>query len=223
MKHEFNLEKSAEFKFKDGSNIFFTSDTHFSHDKIIEYCKRPFKDANHMNEVMINNWNSVVGPDDIVFHLGDFAWGGSQVWNSILDRLNGHIYLILGNHDEKNLRQGYISKFEWVGYQMHISIEGRSVYLNHYPFLTYGGIYRSEEDQVWQLFGHVHSQKNRTNYSCITDEEVKEILSQDKERLNYILPSQYDVGADNNDYTPISWNKVDKIIKKQLSDSKLCK
>ena len=50
------------------TNIFFTSDTHFGHEAIIKFCSRPFKDAHEMDEVMINNWNNKVGPDDLIFH-----------------------------------------------------------------------------------------------------------------------------------------------------------
>ena len=57
-----------------------------------------------MNEVLINNWNSVVDEDSTVFHLGDFAWGGFNKWKEIRDMLNGHIVLIKGNHDWKNGR-----------------------------------------------------------------------------------------------------------------------
>ena len=84
------------------TNIFFTSDTHFGHEAIIKFCNRPFKDAHEMDEVMINNWNNKVGPDDLIFHLGDFAFGGSELWNSILPKLNGHKVLIISNHDRKN-------------------------------------------------------------------------------------------------------------------------
>lgn len=51
-----------------------------------------------MNEALVENWNKVVPEDGIVFHLGDFAFGGSSVWNEIIPRLNGQIYLIMGNH-----------------------------------------------------------------------------------------------------------------------------
>ena len=139
---QYSTDKKPQINISDGSRVFFTSDTHFSHANIIKFCQRPFKDVSHMNDELVQRWNEVVGPDDIVFHLGDFAWGGSDVWNSIMSRLNGKIYLVLGNHDEKNIRQGYMKRFEWVGYQMHITIEGRSIYLNHYPFLCYGGSYR---------------------------------------------------------------------------------
>ena len=94
--------------------IWFTSDTHFYHSNIIGFCKRPFKNVEDMNETLIENWNRVVGQDDIVFHLGDFCLGGSAEWTKILDRLNGKIYLIMGNHDLKNIRQGYINRFEHV-------------------------------------------------------------------------------------------------------------
>ena len=71
------------YKF-DGSRVFFTSDTHFNHTNIIRFCNRPFKDVIHMNETIIANWNSVVGPDDIIFHLGDFCLGGSAEWINVL-------------------------------------------------------------------------------------------------------------------------------------------
>lgn len=95
-------------------HTFFTSDTHFGHANIIRLCNRPFQNVEEMNEVLIENWNKVVSKDDTVFHLGDFAFGGSSVWNSIIPRLNGHINLIIGNHDRKNLRQGYMLYFDMV-------------------------------------------------------------------------------------------------------------
>lgn len=101
------------FKF-DGDKVFFTSDTHFNHANIIDFCKRPFGSVEEMNEALIANWNRVVSKDDIIFHLGDFCFGGSEVWNSILDRLNGKIYLILGNHDIQNFRPSYFERFEHV-------------------------------------------------------------------------------------------------------------
>ena len=151
------------YKF-DGSKVFFTSDTHFYHGNIIRFCTRPFKDVEVMNETIISNWNNTVGQDDIVFHLGDFCLGGSAEWTKILDRLNGKIYLIMGNHDLKNIRQGYIDRFEYVAMQMHIEIGKQKIYLNHYPFLCFDGGYKD----VWQLFGHVHTRKNNTGIDAFT-------------------------------------------------------
>ena len=84
-------------KIEDSSKIFFISDPHFNHGNIIKFCARPWETKEEMTEAMINNWNSVVGPDDIVFCLGDFMWASS--WNTTLERLNGHIHLIWGNHE----------------------------------------------------------------------------------------------------------------------------
>lgn len=205
--HKHNADKMNDFVFENGSNVFFTSDTHFNHSNIIKFCDRPFVNVREMDDTLINNWNNVVGEDDIVFHLGDFAWGGSQIWNDTLNKLNGRKYLILGNHDMKNIRQGYMDKFEFVGYQMQIRIEDRSIYLNHYPFLCYGGSYRGE-DSVWQLFGHVHTCSGPHKHE-----------GKDDERLKYLFPFQYDVGVDNNNYAPISWSDVKKKIMDQINES----
>ena len=190
-------ESKMNYKF-DGSKVYFTSDTHFNHANIIGFCNRPFKSVEEMNEKLIENWNNVVGADDIVFHLGDFCLGGSAEWTKVLDRLNGKIYLIQGNHDMKNLRQGYTNRFELITMQMHIEVGKQKIYLNHCPFLCYGGAYRD----TWQLFGHVHTSKYNTG--------------KDKSRLAYLFPTQYDVGVDNNNFTPVFFEQVKSIIKKQV-------
>ena len=81
-----------------GNGLWFTSDTHFYHNVIIEYCKRPFETIEEHNQKLIDNWNAVVGLDDTVFHLGDFCLGGAPKWREIREQLNGHIILIVGNH-----------------------------------------------------------------------------------------------------------------------------
>ncbi len=123
-----------------------------------------------MNETIISNWNRMVGPEDIVFHLGDFCLGGSAEWINILNRLNGKIYLISGNHDIKNLRQNYTKYFEQIAMQMYIEVDKQKIYLNHCPFLCYDG--------------------------------------------------SYDVGVDNNDFTPVSFAQVKAIIGKQIEQSR---
>ena len=186
----------------DGDKVFFTADTHFYHANIIEFCHRPFRSVDDMNETLIANWNKVVGADDIVFHLGDFCLGDSAKWNRLLDRLNGKIYLILGNHDLRNFRKSYAERFESVAMQMHIEVDKQKICLNHYPFLCYDG----SNVGVWQLFGHVHTNKNNT--------------SNDAARLKMLFPTQYDVGVDNNDFTPASYAQVKEIIEKQFRQSK---
>ena len=82
---------------EDSSKVFFISDPHFNHGNIIRFCGRPWSTKEEMTEAMIDNWNKTVGPDDIVFCLGDFMWSSS--WNNILEKLNGHIHIIWGNHE----------------------------------------------------------------------------------------------------------------------------
>ena len=77
---------------------FLISDTHFGHANIIKYCDRPFSTVSHMNEVLIDRWNSVVSNNDTVIHLGDFCFGAPDVY---LQRLQFKtMYLIKGNHDK---------------------------------------------------------------------------------------------------------------------------
>ena len=192
---------------EDGSNVFFTSDLHFGHRNILEFCKRPFNSVEEMDEALIENWNSVVKPNDLVFNLGDFAFAPRWRWYKILGRLNGVHTLILGNHDITRWPGDNVMElFHRVEQQMILKIGERYVYLNHYPFLCYGGSYRSPEQAVWNLHGHVHSSPNPT-----------ERRGKDEERLSYRFPYQYDVGVDNNNYTPVSWEQVKDIINKQIN------
>ena len=178
--------------------VWFTADTHFGHRNIIRYCQRPFASVEEMNETLVDNWNRVVGKDDVVFHLGDFSVGGAAEWTSLLDSLNGRIFLVLGNHDMNNVDQGFMRRFENVSMQMLVSIGKQRIYLNHYPFLCYGGAYRGS----WQLFGHVHT--------CPCNSGL------DNSRLEMLFPTQYDVGVDNNNFKPVSFEEVEMKIKNQV-------
>ena len=177
------------------SKVWFTSDTHFFHDNVIEYSQRPFASVEEMNETMIANWNKVVHSDDIVFHLGDFCFGDAKEWNYILDSLKGRIVLILGNHDMRNIGRDFMDRFIYVTQQMSIRIAGQKIYLNHFPYLCFSG----ENYGAWQLFGHIHT--NPYNHNVI-----------DEQRLSVLQPTQYDVGVDNNNFTPVSFTKVREII-----------
>ena len=67
----------VKYNEEEAKHIFFTSDTHFDHKNILRFCNRPWETVEEMNQGLIDNWNSVVGPDDIVFHLGDVSFGGN--------------------------------------------------------------------------------------------------------------------------------------------------
>lgn len=102
-----------------------------------------------------------------------------------------------------NIRQSFIGRFEHVAMGMHIMIGKQKIYLNHFPFLCFEGGYKD----VWQLFGHVHTRKNNTGI--------------DAGRLQYLYPTQYDVGVDNNDFTPVSFGQVKEIIQAQIRNAKI--
>ena len=78
---------------------FFTSDHHFGHAKIIDYCNRPWDDVDSMAQGMIDRWNETVEDDDVVYVLGDFAMGELQFTLPIVGQLAGTKHLIAGNHD----------------------------------------------------------------------------------------------------------------------------
>lgn len=89
-------------------DIWVISDTHFNHANILNFTDsrtgnlvRPgFADVNHMNEHMIEKWNSRVKPGDIVYHLGDVVMGNKEWMHKNFNRLNGSKRLIVGNHDD---------------------------------------------------------------------------------------------------------------------------
>lgn len=80
---------------------FLIADTHFGHENIVVYCGRPFKDSVEMDEVIINRWNKIVSPMDIVYHLGDFSLSKEHTPDWYVKRLNGRIVLVMGNHDRR--------------------------------------------------------------------------------------------------------------------------
>ena len=180
------------------NKMWFTSDTHFFHNKVVKYCQRPFASVEEMNNELISRWNQVVHRDDVVFHLGDFCFGKSDKWNYILDRLKGKIYLVLGNHDIGHINEEVASRFEHVAIQMRLNVNGQKIYLNHFPFFSYCG----DIHGTWQLFGHIHSNLHNCN---IIDEH----------RLAMLRPNQYDVGVDNNNFTPVSYRQIEQIIKRR--------
>lgn len=141
--------------------IWFTSDTHFNHQNILAYEPetRPFETVEEMNEVIIKNWNDKVKPDDTIYVLGDFFMGMLDKIEDILNRLNGKIILVRGNHDTKKRIEIYKSKGIEVKDFDHFAYKGRYFILCHFPnnneeFIRM--ITQDNSEVVW-LYGHVHS------------------------------------------------------------------
>jgi calcineurin-like phosphoesterase family protein len=140
-------------------SIYFVSDTHFSHLNIIKYCNRPFNDTSHMNEILIKNWNGRVTPEDTVYHLGDFGWGGVDKLLPIFKRLNGKTkILIRGNHDQDAV------KLPWNSIHDTLEVKGLNTtyQLCHYPMRSWNKSFHGAKG----LHGHTHGTLSPHGWSC---------------------------------------------------------
>lgn len=176
-----------------GIGVHFTSDTHFGHKlpRLLE--SRGVADAAAMDELLIANWNSVVGKRDLVYHLGDFALCGSTRRREIVSQLNGNIVLLPGNHDRRENVRALASLLFAVAPRLHdIEVDGRQVVLCHYPLLSW----EKARYESWHLHGHLHRSVFPVQNSLL----------------------MMDVGVDMNDLTPVSWERVcDHIESKKSS------
>jgi len=137
-------------------DIWVTSDTHFFHENIIQYCGRPFANAELMNEALVDRWNSVVKPGDKVYHLGDVGMGAGcyQELGGLLTRLHGSKRLIVGNHDDIPFlaKGGWFKKValwrvftEWNLLMTHVPVHEASI---HERIVVAGGV---------NVHGHIHT------------------------------------------------------------------
>ena len=202
-------ERKYQWTLEEAENMFFTSDTHFGHENILKYCKRPFKNIQEHDEELIRRWNETVPEDGIVFHLGDVAFDTNQRIKEVLEQLHGKIYLIIGNHDWRRITDQHKWRFEEMTQQMSIKVGDTQIILNHYPLLCFAGAWKGL-NATWQLFGHVHSGP----YSDV---------GIDHQRLVNLFTTQYDVGVDNNDFRPVSFKEVSQIIKNQMMSLGMCR
>ena len=164
---------------------FFTSDSHFFHRNIIDYCDRPWssgrdgdgklivtdEDVSRMNEDMVKLWNETVGKDDVVWHLGDFCLGKKENYDWLFpveerdaagmptmrsSRLNGRINLVLGNHDCRKYSFYTGMPFRRV-YDVPVLIDDFIV-LSHAPL-------NFVKAPFFNIFGHVHSTGTFSTFS----------------------------------------------------------
>lgn len=150
-------------------NVWLTSDTHFFHKNVIQYCNRPFSDVPSMNSALIENINAEVQPYDTLIMLGDMCFKGAKGWQETIGMLRGLKRLIRGNHDGIN-RTPLLQMGIEVGYygSLHVLENEKEKYvfnLSHYPYLNAGDHTTEErfadrrlvDDGVWLLHGHVHT------------------------------------------------------------------
>lgn len=153
-------------------DIWVISDTHFFHKSILTFVDSTsgklvrgdrFDDVDTMNEHMLEQWNSVVKPGDIVYHLGDVFVGAKEDFEKFWPKLNGRKRLTVGNHDNiKYLSSGGF--FQKV--QMWRMFPEFGLLLSHVP-LHLNSLYRwpSKDDPVaahreielmTNIHGHIH-------------------------------------------------------------------
>jgi calcineurin-like phosphoesterase family protein len=128
-------------------SIWFTSDNHFGHKRIIELANRPFSSLNEMDECMIVRWNDRVKPGDIVYHVGDFAFTDHDPY---LERLSGQKFLVPGNLDHSNRVKKATG---WVKVERIMDVilpDGTMVVLCHYAMRVWS---RSHHGAI-HLYGH---------------------------------------------------------------------
>lgn len=131
--------------------VFFTADQHFGHRRILELEGRPFDDVAAMDAALVERWNAVVGPDDVVHVLGDVALGEIDDSLALVAQLNGTKHLVAGNHDRcfalarggrgrtaqewlaTYLDAGFATATDGLETQELVTASGRTVLLSHFP------------------------------------------------------------------------------------------
>ena len=172
------------------NQIFFTSDNHFLHPKVIEYRQRPFTSEDQMNNWMISKWNEKIDDTDIVYHLGDFAIekkdreSGERAIKKILPQLRGQKILIAGNHDEAYLKI-YNKYFIEILNYYELNANGKKLILFHYPIEEWNGFFR---DSI-HLHGHQHGN-------------------------NVLKKNRLDVGVDLHNFMPLSFAEMIEAVQK---------
>ena len=186
--------------------LWFTSDEHYGHSNVIEYCERPFDGLEDMHAELISRHNTVVQPDDTVYHLGDFCFK-TKLMEQILPLLKGNHVLVPGNHDEchpchskycgKQLRYreaGFtITEPEGTTIIFEDNDTFECVELNHFPFIALDDRYPEwlpQDHGQWLLHGHIH---NREGGWRVRDRMIN-------------------VGVDVWDYAPVSEEQIRSII-----------
>lgn len=150
---------------------FFTSDLHFGHANIIEYCGRPYRDVEEMDEDLIERFNSKVGPEDRTIFMGDILMGRFDVSIERLEQLNGELIVVPGNHDPlfptHGARQSRKDRFtdcfdEVWELSGKYDLDGVGVNYCHFPYVPDPWDraelepYRPVDDGLWLIHGHVH-------------------------------------------------------------------
>ena len=166
------FERPLKLTHNDDHKVFFTSDSHFNHDKEFIYKSRGYSNRYEHNDALIAKINEVVRPQDTLIHLGDFCLNITPPeFEEILRRINcQNILYIWGNHNscirrmyEETLAGEYqrndievypyaVGKITYLGYYKELIVNGYMIVIHHYPHQ----IFNQMQKGAWQLSGHSH-------------------------------------------------------------------
>ncbi len=197
---------------------YYIADLHFFHDNMnTKMDNRGFASVEEMNEHMIEKWNRKVRKNDEVVILGDFSWGNAEETNAILERLNGKLYLIAGNHDRFLKQQGLnLNRFKWIKPYEELSDNKRKVVLCHYPIVCYNGQYKVDSEgnpKTYMLYGHVHNthdEKLVDVFQQITRTMEVQNARGEKQRIPCNMINCFCMFSDYEPLTLDEWIEVDK-------------
>ena len=147
--------------------FFIISDTHFGHEKIIQYCNRPFSSVEKMDKALIQNWNETVSNKDTVLHLGDVGLGNKEYIKEIIGKLNGKKILILGNHD--NWSEQF---YRDAGFH---TVSRFPIVWNDFYLLSHAPLQLSETTPYFNYYGHVHNDEkyqDTATSKCVSVERI---------------------------------------------------
>jgi calcineurin-like phosphoesterase family protein len=184
--------------------IYFTSDTHFGHDRDFVWKARGFKSVEEMNEEIVKRFNSIVTAEDDLYILGDVIMGDPANIEYV-KRLNGKLHILLGNHDTPTRRRLYATAVDNVveicEYATVIKYKKQEIYLSHYPTMVINEDVKevvSLKQCVLNFFGHTHQ----------------------TERFYNNDPRMFHVGVDSNNCYPVPIDDILDVMKEKLNKVK---
>jgi len=141
-------------------NIYFTSDTHFGHNKDFLWSPRGYNNIYEHDKDIIKKWNNIISYDDEVYHLGDVMLGDNDYGLSCVKQLNGKLHIIRGNHDSNSRIELYKNCFNVVEVAegKYFKWNKYNFYLSHYPTLTSNhDIDKPLKARMISIAGHSHT------------------------------------------------------------------
>ena len=218
------IAATGRFQLNNIKPQFLTSDWHLFHDKILDFCDRPFKDIDHMHRVLINNYNSTVPKDGVCYFGGDMGMSSFDNMKNIISKLNGTKVLILGNHD-KNVNAAYRMGFDVVVYGAIFWIANQQVTFTHCPLKdTYREDTSKMKSEVHFPNWHGESRKKFQRYIIPNWGQFHlhgHGHSPNKGQSEVKLGRQWDIGVDGNNYYPVSFRSIESWVAKTVEKEKL--